>query len=228
MPPSSVQRTVAQIPWRSNLALLPSPISRGRCRRPTPIGHAGVQGPVPVRLPRHRRAAHGTGARAASRGPHRALPAGDGGRIRLRRLVQQTTAEYLEERLGGHSVYAYNTETFGPDRTLGRTSEEEVVLTRYLRPALDSLNPGLPGEAVDNAIRAIVQVNDPGPGRGGQPDAGTPRRKPSASSSSGASKQLNPFSHRGWISGHANSASEPPLTRCWLCRRLLDAHALWN
>ena len=134
------------------------------------------------------------------------------------RLVQQTTAEYLEERLGWHSVYAYNTETFAPDGALGRTSEEEVVLTRYLRPALDSLNPGLPGEAVDNAIRAIVQVNDPGPGRGGQPDAGTPRRKPSASSSSGASKQLNPFSHRGWISGHANSASEPPLTRCWLCR----------
>ncbi len=90
------------------------------------------------------------------------------------RLVQQTTAEYLEERLGGHSVYAYNTETFGPDRTLGRTSEEEVVLTRYLRPALDSLNPGLPGEAVDNAIRAIVQVSDPGPGRGGQPDATKP------------------------------------------------------
>ena len=124
------------------------------------------------------------------------------------RLVQQTTAEYLEERLGWHSVYAYNTETFAPDGALGRTSEEKVVLTRYLRPALDSLNPGLPGEAVDNAIRAIVQVNDPGPG-GGQPDAGTPRRKPSASSSSGASKQLNPFSHR-WETSHRS--------RCWLCR----------
>ena len=144
------------------------------------------------------------------------------------RLVQQTTAEYLEERLGWHSVYAYNTETFAPDGALGRTNEEEVVLTRYLRPALDSPNPGLPGEAVDNAIRAIVQVSDPGPERGGQPDAGTPRRKPSASSSSGASKQRTPFSDRGWISGHANSASEPPLTRCWLGRRLLDAHALGN
>ena len=33
------------------------------------------------------------------------------------------------------------------------------MLTRYLRQALDSLNPGLPGEAVDNAIRAIVQVS---------------------------------------------------------------------
>ena len=37
-------------------------------------------------------------------------------------LVQQTTAEYLEEWLGWHSVYAYNSETFGPDGTLGRTS----------------------------------------------------------------------------------------------------------
>ena len=74
-------------------------------------------------------------------------------------LVQQTTADYLEERLGWESVYAYNAETFGLDGTLGRTGEEEVVLTRYLRQTLDALNPGLPGEAVDNAIRAIVQVS---------------------------------------------------------------------
>ena len=37
--------------------------------------------------------------------------------------------------------------------------EEEVVLTRYLRQTLDSLNPGLPDEAIDNAVRAIVQVS---------------------------------------------------------------------
>ena len=74
-------------------------------------------------------------------------------------LVQQTTAEYLEEQLGWQSIYAYNTESLGPDGTLGRTNEEEVVLTRYLRPALDSLNPGLPSEAIDNAMRAIVAVN---------------------------------------------------------------------
>ena len=70
-------------------------------------------------------------------------------------LVPETTAEYLEERLRWHSVYAYSTETFGPDGTLGRTAEDEVVLTRYLRQALVSLNPGVPGEAVDNAIGAI-------------------------------------------------------------------------
>ena len=31
-------------------------------------------------------------------------------------LVQQTTAEYLEQQLGWESVYAYNNEDFGPDR----------------------------------------------------------------------------------------------------------------
>ena len=62
-------------------------------------------------------------------------------------LVQQTTAEYLETRLGWDSVYAYNTESFGPDGTLGRDSDKEVVLTRYLRQALVQLNPGLSDSA---------------------------------------------------------------------------------
>ena len=36
-------------------------------------------------------------------------------------LVQQTTAEYMEEKLGWKSVYAYNNEDFGPNSLLGRT-----------------------------------------------------------------------------------------------------------
>jgi type I restriction enzyme R subunit len=47
-------------------------------------------------------------------------------------LVQQTTAEYLEQQLGWESVYAYNKEDFGPDSLLGRASDREVVLTRIL------------------------------------------------------------------------------------------------
>lgn len=47
-------------------------------------------------------------------------------------LVQQTTAEYLELELGWESVYAYNSEDFGPDSLLGRESDREVVLTRTL------------------------------------------------------------------------------------------------
>lgn len=73
-------------------------------------------------------------------------------------LVQQTTAEYLEQKLGWESVYAYNSETFGPDGTLGRTSDREVVLTRYLRRKLVELNPGLPEEAYDDAVRQIAAV----------------------------------------------------------------------
>ncbi len=71
-------------------------------------------------------------------------------------LVQQTTAEYLERELGWQSVYAYNNEDFGPDSLLGRSSDREVVLTRPLRAKLVELNPGLPDEAYDDAVRQMV------------------------------------------------------------------------
>ena len=74
-------------------------------------------------------------------------------------LVQQTTADYLRDELGWDSVYAYNHETFGPDGTLGRTSDKEVVLTRDLRAALEALNPGLPDDAYREAIRQIVEYS---------------------------------------------------------------------
>ena len=73
-------------------------------------------------------------------------------------LVQQTTAEYLEQELGWRSVYAHNAEDFGPDSLLGRTSDREVVLTRVLRAKLEALNPGLPAAAYDDAVRQIVTV----------------------------------------------------------------------
>ncbi len=71
-------------------------------------------------------------------------------------LVQQTTAEYLERQLGWKSVYAYHNEDFGPDSLLGRTSEREVVLTRALRGKLAELNPRLPDDAYDDAVRQIT------------------------------------------------------------------------
>lgn len=58
-------------------------------------------------------------------------------------LVQQTTAEYLEQQLGWQSVYACNNEDFGPDNLLRRISDREVVLTRTLREELVVLNLGL-------------------------------------------------------------------------------------
>ena len=71
-------------------------------------------------------------------------------------LVQQTTAEYLEQELGWESIYAYNTEDFGPESLLGRTSDREVVLTRSLKNKLETLNPRLPPEAYDDAVRQIT------------------------------------------------------------------------
>ena len=60
-------------------------------------------------------------------------------------LVQKTTAEYLAGELGwDENVYAMQ-ESFGAEGTLGRVDEGEVLLARHLRPALEKINPGLPG-----------------------------------------------------------------------------------
>jgi type I restriction enzyme, R subunit len=74
-------------------------------------------------------------------------------------LVQQTTAEYLEQELGWESVYAYNNEDFGPDSLLGRASDREVVLIRTLRAKIAELNPGLPGAAYEDAVRRVVAIS---------------------------------------------------------------------
>jgi len=71
-------------------------------------------------------------------------------------LVQQTTAEYMEQELGWESAYAYNNEDFGPDSLLGRASDREVVLVRHLREKLVDLNPDLPDAAYDDAVRQIM------------------------------------------------------------------------
>lgn len=71
-------------------------------------------------------------------------------------LIQQTTADYLEQQLGWRSVYAYNNEDFGPNSLLGRASDREVVLTRPLREKLMALNPSLPEVAYDDAVRQIT------------------------------------------------------------------------
>jgi type I restriction enzyme R subunit len=75
------------------------------------------------------------------------------------RLVQQTFADHLRDRLGWESVYAHNAETFGPHGTLGRASEREVVLVRDLRAALARLNPDLPESAREQAIEKITRID---------------------------------------------------------------------
>ena len=74
-------------------------------------------------------------------------------------LVQQTFADHLRDRLGWESVYAYNAETFGPQGTLGRASERDVVLVRDLRTALARLNPTLPESAREQVIEKITRID---------------------------------------------------------------------
>lgn len=73
-------------------------------------------------------------------------------------LVQQTTANYLKDQLGWNSVYAYKNEDFGKNSLLGRSSEREVVLVRYLRQKLVELNPDLPEAAYEDAIRTLTET----------------------------------------------------------------------
>jgi type I restriction enzyme, R subunit len=72
------------------------------------------------------------------------------------RLVQATFAEHLKNKLGWESIYAWNTETFGPTGTLGRKDTTEALLTRDLRAALVRLNPDLPPPTIDYAMRALT------------------------------------------------------------------------
>ncbi|MDI6809505.1 MAG: type I restriction endonuclease subunit R [Candidatus Eisenbacteria bacterium] len=75
------------------------------------------------------------------------------------RLVQRTFAEHLEKVLGWENVYAYNTETFGSQGTLGRSSERDVVLVRDLRAALERLNRDLPVSAREQAIEKLTRID---------------------------------------------------------------------
>ena len=71
-------------------------------------------------------------------------------------LVQDTTANYLKDQLHwDESIHAQYNETFGKEGTLGRDSERDVVLSRYLGEKLIELNPGLPESAYQDALRAV-------------------------------------------------------------------------
>jgi type I restriction enzyme R subunit len=75
------------------------------------------------------------------------------------RLVQRTFADHLRDRLDWDSVYAYKSETFGPEGTLGRASERDVVLVRDLRAAVARLNLDLPESAREQAIDKLTRID---------------------------------------------------------------------
>ena len=55
-------------------------------------------------------------------------------------LVQGSAGDLLHNELGWELVYVYNTETMGPAGTLDRISYREVLLIKFLCPALFRLN----------------------------------------------------------------------------------------
>ncbi len=73
-------------------------------------------------------------------------------------LVQKTMADYLADTHGWRVVMAWDQEDFGPNSLLGRSSDREVVLTRDLMVALKRLNPGLPDNVYDQALKEIISV----------------------------------------------------------------------
>ena len=75
------------------------------------------------------------------------------------RLVQQTFADHLEKELRWENVYAWNRETFGPGGTLGRHSDQDVILRGHLSDAIRSMRPDLPEQVVAEAVATLSQYD---------------------------------------------------------------------
>ena len=73
-------------------------------------------------------------------------------------LVQEVTAEYLLNELQWNESFMGMHEKLGKEGDLGRNSEHEVVLTRYLGQKIIELNPGLPDVAYIEALRIITET----------------------------------------------------------------------
>ena len=71
-------------------------------------------------------------------------------------LIEQPAIQLMEHELGWDSVNAYDEWSSGVSN-LGREAKREVVLTGRLKPALQSLNPELPAEALDAAVEELTR-----------------------------------------------------------------------
>lgn len=73
-------------------------------------------------------------------------------------LVQEVTANCLLNELQWDESVLGMFEKLGKEGDLGRASEQEVVLSRYLGRKLIELNPGLPDVAYQEALRTITEM----------------------------------------------------------------------
>lgn len=72
-------------------------------------------------------------------------------------LIQKSTADFLEKKLGWKSVYAFDQETLGGNGTLGRNSYHEVLLTRNFSKALKTLNPWLNEKQLQECVERMTE-----------------------------------------------------------------------
>lgn len=84
-------------------------------------------------------------------------------------LVQEAAGHLLQNELGWEVRFAYNTEVLGENGTFGRTSYKEILLTRYFRAALQTLNPWITPAQMDEAQQkmkstlstaSLMQINE--------------------------------------------------------------------
>ena len=71
-------------------------------------------------------------------------------------LVEQPAIQLMQHELGWEVVNRYD-EWSGGVSNQGRDGKREVVLNSRLRPALQRLNPDLPGEAIEGAVEEICR-----------------------------------------------------------------------
>ena len=84
-------------------------------------------------------------------------------------LVQEAAGKLFQDELDWEVAYAYNSEVLGEDGTFGRKSYREILLTRYFRAALKTLNPWITPQQMDEAQRkmesrlstaSLLQINE--------------------------------------------------------------------
>ena len=84
-------------------------------------------------------------------------------------LVQESAGNLLRDELGWDVQFAYSTEVLGENGTFGRTTYNEILLTRYFREALRKLNPWMEPEHILEAQKvlegrlasaSLLQVNE--------------------------------------------------------------------
>ena len=71
-------------------------------------------------------------------------------------LVEEATCDIFKE-LGWQIETAWHNETFGESGLLGRENKSEVILSKFLLPVLEKLNPDLPKSAYKDAYLKIAQ-----------------------------------------------------------------------